>query len=575
MTTGHTAETISVSQTLELFDTQLESTVTGIENRTHVLWLGSGISRDVVDDLPTVIRRVLSHLQLNANFGDEHCPFNHALTRAIALAKLGPDELQQLDQCAPVEKWPLLGVVLNRLQNEYASLLDILIDDKREDYMVWDAVDVCSTFASDDLEPDCEHLCIALLILEGIFENVVTANWDPLVERASSTLSDGNDHILRVCVSNEDFRENQLRTRLYKIHGCADRAKSNEKTFRKLLVGRRSQITQWPEDPAWGQMRAHLVNLSATKPTLMIGLSAQDENIQNLFTKAQASMQWTWPTDPPACVFSADQLGDDQVNLLRSVYKEHYHENRDDIDEHSLVQAYAKPLLVALVLHVLCQKLTVLMRLSENCNLSQDDYWTLDGGLKYLRDSTADHTKPDRAFVESLIAFNTFAINQLNSGGSKQLPQGMYVPLSPETGGQLAATPAFAQPGMPQFAAALSLLGLGAKQGSWALKPGNKHADHEGVLEVVSADDSKHRLHFVSNSDVALRLIMRGVVGEMERDAIIIYSTAPAIRAARNPRPDFGRTGILRTRELDMGALLTAAANVGELQARFKEESAL
>jgi hypothetical protein len=89
----------------------------------------------------------------------------------------------------------------------------------------------------------------------------------------------------------------------------------------------------------------------------MIGLSAQDSNIQALFAEAKDVMAWPWPTDPPAHVFSGDQLGPDHVNILRVVYKDDYEANSADIRSHALVRAFGKPLLTALVLNVLTRKL--------------------------------------------------------------------------------------------------------------------------------------------------------------------------------------------------------------------------
>jgi hypothetical protein len=119
---------------------------------------------------------------------------------------------------------------------------------------------------------------------------------------------------MRVCVVADDLREPPLLTRLLKFHGCAIRAAANPAAYRPLLIARYSQITDWPHNADYELMRRQLVNLAATMPTLMIGLSAQDVNIQFLFGEARAVMAWTWPTNPPAHVFTEDVLGPDQRN---------------------------------------------------------------------------------------------------------------------------------------------------------------------------------------------------------------------------------------------------------------------
>jgi hypothetical protein len=52
-----------------------------------------------------------------------------------------------------------------------------------------------------------------------------------------------------------------------------------------------------------------LIDLIAAKPTLMMGLSAQDANIQAIFAEAEARMAWPWPGDRPSCVFSENAIG--------------------------------------------------------------------------------------------------------------------------------------------------------------------------------------------------------------------------------------------------------------------------
>ena len=53
-------------------------------------------------------------------------------------------------------------------------------------------------------EPDCEHLCIAILALEGVLGNAVSANWDGLIEAAVAQLAGHPDHVMRVVVLPEE-----------------------------------------------------------------------------------------------------------------------------------------------------------------------------------------------------------------------------------------------------------------------------------------------------------------------------------------------------------------------------------
>src|SRR3546814_10773745 len=89
------------------------------------------------------------------------------------------------------------------------------------------------------------------------------------------------------------------------------------------MVARQNQINGWSaRNPV---MAPFLTGLITRRPTLMLGLSAQDSNIQNLFAEAQATMAWPWPSHPPAYVFSENALGIDQRGLLQNVYRSEEH----------------------------------------------------------------------------------------------------------------------------------------------------------------------------------------------------------------------------------------------------------
>ena len=51
----------------------------------YAFWLGSGISRDRVDDLKGVIARVLTHLRDRIDAGNANCVYRTALLEALDL----------------------------------------------------------------------------------------------------------------------------------------------------------------------------------------------------------------------------------------------------------------------------------------------------------------------------------------------------------------------------------------------------------------------------------------------------------------------------------------------------------
>jgi len=571
-----TASTTSVNQALALLDGEFAGMAEGIAQNRYVFWLGSGISRDRVADLKSVVMRVLSYLREHIDPANPACAYRRAFEQAVDLAHLSPADKLGVDFDRPIVEWQSIDTVLANLIREYARLLDIrVVGHPYEDHLLWDAVDVPATFASASAVPDCEHLCIAILVLEGVLENVATANWDGLVEAAVNELTEGSGTALQVCVRAEDFREQPLLSRLLKFHGCAVRAGTDPAVYRPLLIARHSQITDWPNNAAYATMRHQLVDLASTKRTLMIGLSAQDSNIQAVFSEARSLMTWTWPCVPPAHVFAEDSLGPDQVNILRFVYREAYASSGTEIEAGALFRAFAKPALTALVLHVLCEKLRTLERLVDAPQLSDADHQAIGRGLQLLRNRIAESADTDRlGFIRTLVATSSRSLGLFQRGEMSSVGSLAYHPLGRSPIHMIETDPALPTSGMPEMAAALGMLGLGSEDGTWRLVGCDLGYPSDGALRVCTAS-GEARVFFAANNQASVQLEINSLVTQDDQDAIVIHSTAPVPPMARSPRAAPGRTGHPGLRNVGMAELLRNTDGVDDLRRRFREEAAL
>ena len=548
---------------------------TAVSRGQYAFWLGSGISRDRVADLRQVIRRVLVHLHERIDAANPACRYRRALNEALQFAQLSPDERAALDTTRPVGDWPILDTILQRLASNYARLLDVRVAGEPPDYLLWEAVDVVTTFAPAHAEPDCEHLCVGMLAIEGVLPEVATANWDGLIEAGVEELTGGLVEVLRVCVRPDDFRGLRLRTRLLKFHGCAVRARLDPANYRPLIVARLSQITGWPHNPDFAVMRDQLATLAITQPTLMIGLSAQDTNIQDIFAAAQARMQWPWPSVPPAQVFAEDAIGQDQRNVLRCVYRDAYDVNTAAIEASALLRAYAKPLLVALVLYVVCAKLGAFVALAEAPHLSQAEREDIQQGIRLLRNrvgAAADGNRLD--FIRSLVRALSRGLAVFREGRPPAADSTVYAAIGLSPLHQIGGDPDLATSGMRECAAAIGLFGLGDMPNGWALDFGRSPNGKDGVLTAGPAGH-RARIYFAANTESALQLEIGGIVSDADGDAVVVHSTAHVPRQARSPRVPPGRTGRPSPRHVNMRDLLRESATLADLQHRFREEAAL
>jgi NAD-dependent SIR2 family protein deacetylase len=80
-------------------------------------------------------------------------------------------------------------------------------------------------YGDTSVQPDAEHRFLALLIAEDIVTELVTTNWDPLIELAGGACSSGAVHTIRIVARNEEVSgSHDAGARLLKIHGCARKA---------------------------------------------------------------------------------------------------------------------------------------------------------------------------------------------------------------------------------------------------------------------------------------------------------------------------------------------------------------
>lgn len=389
MALAPSASKISIRQTLDILDGPFRSVAAGVAEDRYAFWLGSGISFGKVDGLKKIIPRVIEFLRQRIDRTGASCAFATALNRALMLAGLSDEEWGRVNTEVEFSAWPDQAAIVGRLANNYARLLEITVAGQPEDYLLWEGVGVAATFANPAIDPDVEHLCMAMLVLEGAASDIATANWDGLVEKAINELTGGVPKLV-VCVRSEDLRQPKLTAQLIKFHGCAILAVADETHYRPFLVARFSQINRWAAAPENKAVIGRLTDIAVSKPTLMMGLSAQDSNVQAFFASAEATMRWPWPGDRPSFVFSGDQVGADQEALLRNVYPQAYTAaTRDQINEQSLVKSYANPLLMALLLSVICDKLSGMVDMVEG-TLDPDGKNAVKQGIVSLRNHVAN-----------------------------------------------------------------------------------------------------------------------------------------------------------------------------------------
>ena len=564
-----TAASISIKETLALLDGRYSGVGEGVAQGSFAFWLGSGISRDRIIGLDGVLAKLLEFLRTRVT-ANATCGYRAALDKIIDKASPDATERAQIDFAKPIGDWPCLPSLLSRLWKQYSAVLSVEVPGKPLDYLLWVGLDFPNTFAAQ--EADAEHLAIAMLALEGAVSDLATANWDGLLEAAMRELG-YDETFYRITITGQDLRNPAAAAILYKFHGCALRAIDDEDVYRPLLIARSAQITGWNADNRFTIVRNQLGALAQTKRTLMIGMSAQDENIKHLFAKVNEQNGWKWTDAPTPIVISAEELGDDQRDLLIVVYgQQEYEANRKQICEEARLQAYAKPLLLALLLQVLTTKLKVLVGDAHAPNLDPGARAAIIDGIKVLRDRVADAGDSDRiGLVRSIAAGLARARHQLQNGTSGAGVQ-RYFPLDDQPAHLMKGKLALSSSGQREAAIALGLIGLDETK-AWSSSVDDPKDVRSGALRLTSTNATA-RIFLAANDDKITSLLECGAFNETNDDAVVICSSRVAERQQRNPSGDW-RSGSIGPRYVAFGPMLAEAADISDLRDRFRGEIGL
>ncbi|WP_171186084.1 SIR2 family protein [Ruegeria sp. HKCCC2117] len=516
--------------------------------------------------LGDLVVKVLEFLRSRIDHENPNCPFKEALERAFNIAALNEDERNQVILDTAVAEWNVADVLQQRLSSQYAQFLNIDVEGEADDLLVWNGIDVVSTYADPNVEPSAEHFALAALIKEGMVSELASANWDELVERAVKQTSADSCGI-DVCVRSEDLQESEFRAKLLKFHGCAVRAGQDEETYRQYIVGRQVQIDTWRDEPRNQGMVQHLVTTIMENPTLMLGLSAQDFNIRGLFSQAQNQLAWNWPGDRPACVFSNNEIGEDQRALLGNVFRQHYTgQTRSEIQSNVLVRSYASQLLPALLLYGLARKLTRISSMLPMETPEELGEW-VEAKIAELRNAIAAGCTADTlSFVLHLMRQITKCKSLLIEGRSPEDPA-CFEPITETAVRNIEDSQIMRNSGLPEAAVAAAIVGAGSSGGLWEIAITPEDGIGTGMISLVLGDRSTP-LYVVTDAIAENHLFASGHLKE-SKDAIVVHAKPIHDRMQRSPSRSFSRTSADRIRRTSIRTLLGDVANGEGLIERF------
>jgi hypothetical protein len=577
--TNPTATTITVVEVLDKFEIEFAVVAEAIENGEFALWVGSGISRQA-PNLGNLIEKAFEFIRLKAIDPLTTDAYMPALEEALNLAEIPlANVTEQLNQ--PLMVWPQHEEIISKLWNKYSRVLDIRIAGTSADFILWDAIDIRDAFANPS-QPAAEHLCIAILVLEGAIQAIASANWDGFIESAVERLSNGIPGIMQVVVDPDQLRGPAGRARLLKFHGCIEHARREPAIFRRFLTGSHTQIMDWPQNPEFTAMRNAVVGMAIAQKTLVLGLSIQDNNLQTIFATAKNIHAWPWPCTPdaPAYIFCEDQIQQGQRDVLRQSYGASYNHDPAAVHEATLLRAWGEKVLIALVLKLITDKLARLMELCLTALGKVELGDALNPLLTELRNDIAKLAVPDpadgnrTAFVNEAIHLWSRMLSLFRSGALPSNANG-YEGLSNITPALLATDQNAQAMGLGRLGIALSLLQFGKTSGLWELqKPISNNLSSGAMSARAIRDEGIDRpIFLVKSATDAISLKSQGAFSV--DNAIVIHADDTWHQminmgaGSRRVRTAPGRTGHIGETHVSLGNLIARCVDYPSLQQEF------
>jgi hypothetical protein len=317
-------------------------------------------------------------------------------------------------------------------------------------------------------------------------------------------------------------------------------------------------------------MRKHLEVLYTDRPTLMIGLSAQDANLQTVFANAIQDLARPWPAPAPALVLSEEELQPYHRNLLKLTYGPNHQSNAIAIAKSALLGTYGKSTLLALVLVSLTEKFAFLLGHVLGSTWDAKDIQRLRADLLGLRDKAAYRADKDRrAFLARFIDVVDLTLTIFRTGRAPTVGRRRYEPLSDRPVTQAIHSSDFPAQAFGWLAVALALVGRGQTSGHWSVFPGDSKAPGDGVLRLVT-DQRDAQVFFVKDSATLTVLELENSVDDSDGNVLIIVADEEPPASARSPRPRFGRNGKTRAGRFSIATSIADVASADELFEAFK-----
>lgn len=531
------AHDATLSEALLHLDTTWVGIRDSVLNDRHLLWIGSGISRERFPALPELLEQLFESLHAAQDPANPDCPY---LKKGVEIVA-SYSGVTGLDLRQPPAAWAtsLKTQLFKELTRNYAKVLGENVNAAGVSRNIpFDILKLDETYSAASVMPDAEHRLLALLMAEGAVTQIVTTNWDPLTERAHKALGVSPDPWIIACAAELDGASGAAS--IFKVHGCAERSMAEPAKYKQHMIATHHQITRWSMEPLFRPFFEKLRTLLRERPSLFVGISGQDFNLQSQCVAV--SCDGPAVGFPPPRVTFSGSVGVPQREILQAIHRENYAPNEAVINSAAALPLYGKPLFGALYVLLLVEKLKVILDAGEVYFASDDQRALARAGLVKLRDMLcarfdalgwADRWRVLAAEMPGFIA------RLLQVYRSQSLPANAesYVQLHPSNPAGMVADPNLISLNLHWLALALATVSAAAV-GTWHLLASVETDGSDGQLRVVSPGGETCLFLLRQGVSAIQELEIAGaIVSGSGRKVLIIYpvGSEPKNPLRRNP----------------------------------------
>ncbi len=348
------AHDANLTESLNILQSK-QAVVDSILHGKCIFWIGSGVSSERFPKLNILLEELINNLYELADFKSSDCPYQRTISEIINLTSFR--DIKTPQNMRPGS--PEFPTFVKQLPEKYAEILGLRVNTKD---IWWDILKIQEIYSNPSIIPDAEHKFLALLIKEGVLKIIISTNWDTLIEQAHNTCSNNQLSNLNIIACAEECLLTSTDPKLYKIHGCAEKAKNNPGKYKAGIVATSTQRDKWTTDAK--AFCDAVQNCFRNSPIIFIGSSGQDHNLRTAHAAAKCGFAIDYNSN--RIVFCEEALSIYQKNLLEIVYGEPYKNNQQTIVDAAHIRLFAKPFLGSIYVRLLVDKIQLLANQSLN-----------------------------------------------------------------------------------------------------------------------------------------------------------------------------------------------------------------